>query len=254
MGIGAFTHSLDLAQVVLYVFWVFFAGLIYYLRREDKREGYPLESERSAQIRVQGFPPIPPPKTFRLHDGTTRQAPSGAASPASAPASTRGNPIPLPEGGNLLLAGIGPGSYAERADTPDVTVDGEPMIVPLRAAPGFSIAARDPDPRGMEVMGADGQSAGRVTDLWIDRSEPQIRYFEVTLASPAQRVLLPVGFARVDASRRRVAVRALLARQFAQVPATANPERVTLREEDRICAYFAAGTLYAEPSRREPLI
>ena len=34
------------AQVVLYAFWIFFAGLILYLRREDKREGYPLESDR----------------------------------------------------------------------------------------------------------------------------------------------------------------------------------------------------------------
>ena len=34
---------LDVAQVTLYVFWIFFGCLIYYLRREDKREGYPLE-------------------------------------------------------------------------------------------------------------------------------------------------------------------------------------------------------------------
>ncbi len=35
---------LDVAQVTLYVFWIFFGCLIYYLRREDKREGYPLDS------------------------------------------------------------------------------------------------------------------------------------------------------------------------------------------------------------------
>ncbi len=253
MGIGAFTHSLDLAQVVLYVFWLFFAGLIYYLRREDKREGYPLESERSAHVTVQGFPRVPPPKTFRLHDGSTRQAPAAATAAAPAPAS-RGNPIPPPQGANLLLAGVGPGSYTPRPDKPDLTAEGEPKIVPLRAAPGFAVAERDPDPRGMEVTGADGQSAGRVSDLWIDKSEPQIRYFEVTGANPAQRVLLPVGFARVDPNRRRVLVNALLAGQFAQVPQTASADRVTLAEEDRICAYFAAGTLYAEPSRLEPVI
>jgi photosynthetic reaction center H subunit len=39
---GAITQYIDVAQVVLYVFWVFFFGLIFYLRREDKREGYPL--------------------------------------------------------------------------------------------------------------------------------------------------------------------------------------------------------------------
>ena len=32
---GAITQYIDVAQVVLYVFWVFFFGLIFYLRRED---------------------------------------------------------------------------------------------------------------------------------------------------------------------------------------------------------------------------
>ena len=39
----SFTNSMDFAQIVLYAFWVFFALLVYYLRREDKREGYPLD-------------------------------------------------------------------------------------------------------------------------------------------------------------------------------------------------------------------
>ena len=42
---GAITSNIDVAQVVLYAFWIFFAGLVFYLRREDRREGYPLESE-----------------------------------------------------------------------------------------------------------------------------------------------------------------------------------------------------------------
>ena len=54
------TGYIDVAQIALYAFWVFFACLIYYLRREDKREGYPLESDRSGQVRVQGWPPIFP--------------------------------------------------------------------------------------------------------------------------------------------------------------------------------------------------
>ena len=41
----SFTSYIDVAQVVLYGFWVFFAGLIFYLRTEDKREGYPLQFE-----------------------------------------------------------------------------------------------------------------------------------------------------------------------------------------------------------------
>ena len=45
---GAVTGYIDVAQLVLYAFWIFFVGLIFYLRREDKREGYPLESDGRA--------------------------------------------------------------------------------------------------------------------------------------------------------------------------------------------------------------
>lgn len=55
------TEYIDVAQLVLYAFWVFFFGLIYWLRKEDKREGYPLESDRR-NVMVQGWPPMPAPK------------------------------------------------------------------------------------------------------------------------------------------------------------------------------------------------
>ena len=77
METGAITSYIDVAQVVLYAFWIFFAGLIYYLHQEDKREGYPLLSDRSDRVVVQGFPPIPAPKVFTLRDGSKYSAPPG---------------------------------------------------------------------------------------------------------------------------------------------------------------------------------
>ena len=74
MQTGAITPYIDVAQLVLYAFWIFFAGLIVYLLRENKREGYPLESDRSdraPRVSVQGFPGVPDPKTFLLRDGVT---------------------------------------------------------------------------------------------------------------------------------------------------------------------------------------
>lgn len=49
---------IDFAQITVYLFWFFFAGLIIYLRREDKREGYPLESDRKGVV-VEGWPGVP---------------------------------------------------------------------------------------------------------------------------------------------------------------------------------------------------
>ena len=79
MPTGAITGYIDVAQLILYAFWIFFAGLIYYLRREDKREGYPLDLRPlGPALTVQGFPPMPEPKTFLLPHGGTYHAPRAA--------------------------------------------------------------------------------------------------------------------------------------------------------------------------------
>jgi photosynthetic reaction center H subunit len=240
MSTGAITETIDVAQMTLYAFWIFFAGLIYYLHRENKREGYPLESEIPGGSKTQGFPSVPPPKTYLLRDGSKVTVPSpGGPSPQSGPAS-----------GNPLLAGVGPGAYAARADVPDRTLEGEARIVPLRTAPGFGVAIRDNDPRGLPVVGADGVVGGKVTDLWVDRAEMLFRFVELEVTG-GRRVLLPINFARID--RRRVRVSSIMGRHFADVPATRSADQVTLLEEEKIMAYYGAGTLYADPARAEPL-
>ena len=106
-------------------------------------------------------------------------------------------------------------------------------------------------PRGLPVLGADGMSGGKVVDLWVDRSEMLFRYLEVDVGG-GRRALLPMNFARVHA--RRVVVRSILGAHFAQVPSTKLADQVTLLEEEKIMAYYGAGTLYATPQRQEPLL
>jgi len=251
---AALTSSLDVAQVVLYAFWLFLAALVYYLRREDKREGYPLETEGRPRPRVvvQGFPPVPEPKSFRLADGATVYAPRAepAARPIAAQPTSPAPGSPLEPTGDPLRDGVGPASYAMRADHPDRTLEGHPKIVPLRAASDFGIAANDPDPRGMEVIAADGASVGRVVDVWIDRSEHLVRYLEVDAAGSPR--LVPTSFWRL--ARGRVMVDAIASTAFAHVPATSRPDSVTLLEEDKIVAYFGGGLLYGTPERLGPLL
>ena len=255
MSIGAITSSIDIAQVTLYLFWLFFFGLILYLRAEDKREGYPLEdADASAHSLREGFPSLPTPKTFVLPHGGTRVRPSewitGDRPPVNATPTAPWSGAPLEPTGNPMLAGVGPGSWANRPDEPDLTLDGKPKIVPLRADADYSLDPRDPDPRGQDVVGCDGEVGGKVTDIWVDRSERLFRYLEVEVAG-GRHVLLPVNFSKVDDDG-TVRVRAIGSTHFADVPGLAQPDQVTMLEEEKIVAYFGAGTLYADPQRMGP--
>jgi photosynthetic reaction center H subunit len=254
MHTGAITQYVDVAQLVLYGFWIFFAGVVIYIRREDKREGYPLESERSPYVKVQGWPAMPEPKTFLNPHGGSVQKPDYRKDdrPVKAEPTAGWLGAPLEPTGNPMLDCVGPASYAARGDVPDLTLDGAVKIVPLRVDPAFGISTFDLNPMGQEVVGGDGYVAGKVCDVWVDRTEPQVRYLEVAVKSNGRRVLVPWGFVKMDGPGRCVRVRSIFASQFADVPGTADPDRVTLREEDQISAYYGGGTLYASPDRLGP--
>ncbi len=254
MGTGAITGYIDVAQIVLYIFWIFFFGLVYYLHQESKREGYPLVSDRKGYKGIQGFPAIPKQKTYKLADGSEMVAPhdrDDSAPPLAARSIANFPGAPIEPTGNPMLDGIGPGAWTARRDIPDHDSHGHLKIVPMRAAPGFSVSLNDVDPRGLPVVGGDDAVGGKVVDLWVDLSEQLFRYLEVEVAG-GKRVLLPIPFARIG--KQRVKVHAILGAQFADVPATRSPDQVTLLEEEKIAGYYGGGLLYATPLRQEPLV
>lgn len=253
MSTGAITQYIDVAQIVLYLFWIFFAGLIFYLHRENKREGYPLVNNGTGRAIVEGFPSMPRPKTYLLRSGrvvTTPNPERDDQRPLNI--STVPNGTPIVPTGNPLLAGVGPGSYAMRADVPDLTATDLPRIVPLRTLAEWGIMKNDTDPRGLPVIGTDGVVGGVVRDLWIDRAESLPRFLEVEVAGSGRTVMLPMGFSRVKP--RYVQVDSITGAQFADVPALRAPEQITMLEEEKVMAYYGAGTLYATPGRAEPLL
>ena len=254
--VGALTGYIDIAQVVLYAFWLFFAGLVFYLHRENKREGYPLETERpqGSRVVVRGFPDVPPPKVYENHDGQFFTAPltRNDRPDAAVEMGEEWPGSPFVPTGDPMRDGVGPASYADREDKPEVGIHGEPIIMPLRVATTHWIAPDGPNPIGYRVLGADGLEAGVVRDVWIDAAESVIRYIEVE--GGGRRVLLPMAMSRVRAREGVIKVASILASQFAGVPATKSPDQITKREEDRIVGYFAGGHLYATPARMGPLL
>ncbi|MFK7830890.1 MAG: photosynthetic reaction center subunit H [Congregibacter sp.] len=255
MGTGAITEYIDVAQLALYGFWLFFFGLIGYMHREGKREGYPTVDSHNAAYTGGDLWGMPEKKTYVLpHGQGTRTVPvdEDPGYELHAEQTVPGPGFPLEPTGDPMKDGVGPASWAIRPEKPDLTWDGgKPRIIPLRVATEWSIASRDPDPRGRPVYGTDGEQGGIVSDVWVDLAEPTARYIEIDAGG--RRVMMPMTFARVK-SNGDVHARSVCGRHFADAPSTANPDFVTLQEEDKIGAYYGGGTLYALPERAEPIL
>jgi photosynthetic reaction center H subunit len=131
------------------------------------------------------------------------------------------------------------------------------MLVVHRRGDDFSFDA-GPDPRGWNVVAADGKVAGVVKDLWIDRADVMVRYLEVELptaeGADAQRRLLPITMLRILGEPKQVQVASIKSAHFSSVPQLKQPDRVTVLEEERICAFYAGGRLYADPKRLGPAL
>ena len=248
------TPGIDVALLVFWAFVLFFVGLVFYLRREDRREGYPLEDETSGQLRIPGGPlSTAAPKVFRLPFGhgdvSVPRRDDREPVNIAARRTDRFAGAPYAPTGDPLADGIGPAAWADRAKRPDVDMEGHPRIVPLSSASDFWVTARDSDLLGWPVLGADGAVAGEITDLWIDRSDRLVRYIQL-----GDGVLAPIMMAKVDRRRRRVVVDALNAAQFAGAPRPAAADTITLYEEERVQAFFGGGYLYANSARQEPFL
>ena len=205
--------------------------------------------------------PVPPPKTYKMEHGDDVVVPNPAkdARPLAAEPAHGYIGAPLLPTGDAMTAGVGPGAWTTRADEPDTTFEHKPKLLPLRVASEFDVVEGDVDPRGLTIYGADGESGGKIVDLWIDMAETMFRYMEVEVevAGGTRRVLVPINFTKVRRDRHegsRVVVDAVMGEHFAGVPGTRNPDLVTMLEEEKIMGYFGAGLLYAEPNRTEPLI
>lgn len=249
--------NIDVTELAMYLFTIFFFGLILYLRREDRREGYPLEEDTTGRLEpVEGVLWVARAKTFKLmHGRGTKSVPNADRDrrPLNAKRVAVWPGAPIDPVGDPLAAGVGPGAYAERAQRPDLTEHGVARIVPMRVAKDFVIAKQDPTPVGMDVIGVDGKIAGTVVDVWVDRGEHMIRYVEVqtTAALGGARIVVPMPMLTVNRAKRLVRCDAVTAAQLARAPTPASADEITLYEEDKISGYFGAGYLYALPTRKE---
>jgi photosynthetic reaction center H subunit len=130
MGTGAITEYMDVAQLALYVFWIFFFGWCYIstgkasardglcrcLRVNCAQGGWYAQTQNLSLAHGQGerVKPGPEPAQYEVNATPIYDA-SGA---------------PMHPNGDPMVDGVGAAAWAIRPDKPDLTVDGRPRIVP----------------------------------------------------------------------------------------------------------------------------
>ena len=251
-----FWGNVDLASIAIWSFWIFFAGLIIYIQRENMREGYPLVDDDGKDLGLSVWS-MPTPKTFDLPHGRGKVTVPSVENEAAherndlalARTAVSGGAPYLPTG-DPMADGVGPAAWAPRRDAPELDAHGTPKIRPMASLPDFHVSAGR-DPRGKPVVAGDGEVVGRVTDMMIDVPEHLVRYLVMDLnpeGSGGQR-LIPINLCRIQSDR--VTVKSLYGANFSGIPGLADAGQVTLLEEEKISAYYAGGTLYADPARLE---
>lgn len=251
-----FFGNFDLASLSIWLFWIFFALLIYYLQTENMREGYPLENDDGEPAANQGPFPVPADKTFILPHGQgtkavpSEQTPERADLPLKRSAVSEG--FPFEPTGDPMLDGVGPASWAPRLDVPEVDHHGHAKIRPINNDT-FHISGGT-DPRGLPVVSGDRQQVGTVTDIWVDEAEALIRYlaFERTAEAGGGTRLVPMTMVRITGGT--VRIKSLYAHNFPGIPDIAGTDQITKLEEDKLSGYYGGGHLYASQSRQDAVI
>lgn len=247
-----FFGNFDLASAAIWAFWIFFAGLIYYIQRENQREGFPLEDDDGNPEDRLALTALPPAKTFKLPHGRGEVSVPSAENEAghrrenlALARTSQAGGAPYVPTGDPMVDGVGPAAWAPRADHPELDGHGHVKIKRMADLPEFKISAGN-DPRGMTVESGDKKAAGKVTDIWIDVPEQMVRYLEMELSSGGTR-LIPITMCKVMGDR--VKVRSLYAEHFAGIPQAKSRSEITLLEEEKVTAWYAGGTFYATAAR-----
>ena len=262
MNAAYIVGTFDVAELAFLMFFGFFIALVFYLNKESRREGYPLEDEMTGKVEPSSSLFDGAKKSFPLPHGRGTYVPEDVArDDVNVPAvqAFHGGGAPWVPTGNPMTDGMGPAAFANRSKYPDLTFDGRPRIVPIADSHEMIVSPQDPQLIGWPVMAADKAIVGKVSDIWVDQAEHLIRYLEVETTT-GKKVLAPMMVAAVqtkgffDDKPELVEIDAITAAQFDDVPALETAGIITRYEEDRIQAYFGGGYMYATPERSEAWI
>ena len=132
-----------------------------------------------------------------------------------------------------LLAAYDAALLREPTAPPELPPIGD--VVPLSSMPDLRVAEGESDPRGWTVRGTADEPLAQVVELLVDTTIMKVRHLVCRVDGEAgRRVLLPIGYAHLDAEREAVCIARLTAADLAELPAWA--ETAAAREGARAAA------------------
>lgn len=112
-------------------------------------------------------------------------------------------------------------------------------VVPLDELSDYEVARGEPDVRGWDVIAGDGTRIGEVDELLVDTAARKVRFLDVTVDEElvhdpevTQRVLIPIGSARVEEEDDRVVVDGLTSTEIFQAEEPTRLEAAAPDAED----------------------
>jgi sporulation protein YlmC with PRC-barrel domain len=148
-----------------------------------------------------------------------------------------------------------PAFYGDEEPRPAGAAASDPQIVPMREAKDFKVRGDEPDLRGWNVFGADGERVGKVADLLVDPAAMKVAYLDVDLHDDLfalkddRHVVVPTGAVDLRERGNDVWIKDLPAAEIARFPAYQGG-RVDPLVMERVDAAFDTGRRYEEPPAR----
>ncbi|MBW3631043.1 MAG: PRC-barrel domain-containing protein [Gemmatimonadetes bacterium] len=105
-------------------------------------------------------------------------------------------------------------------------------VVPLDELRDYEVARGEPDVRGWDVIAGDGTRIGEVDELLVDTAAKKVRFLDVTVDEElvhdpdvTQRVIIPIGSARLQEDEDQVFVDGLTSTEIFHADEVRQEER-----------------------------
>jgi photosynthetic reaction center H subunit len=139
------------------------------------------------------------------------------------------------------------GTTAGASSAPVSSSDDTKRLCRLGEMSDYEVADEDPDIRGWDVLGENGEKIGTVEELIVDTTSMKVRYLDIDLddsiieGNEERHVLIPIGAAKLDDDDDNVFVQGLDRKVVNRFPAYKDRQPLTREYENEVRSTLSPG-------------